>query len=113
MGTQSNHERRGARRVRGPFDAQRVGLLNLKLRIYDLSAGGCLIDSLAEVTTEHSLRLRIELPDGNFITVRGQVVLPPRDIGYAVRFIDVDAPTREMIERAIDYLQTERLQNRT
>lgn len=108
----NNPERRAARRVRGPFDAQRVGLLNFKLRIYDLSADGCLIDSLAEVTAEHTLRLRIELPDGNLITVRGQVMLPPRDIGYAVRFVDVDAPTRQMIERALDYLQTERLQHR-
>jgi hypothetical protein len=112
MGTRTDQERRAARRVRGPFDAERVGLLNLKLRIYDLSAGGCLIDSLSEVSTEHSLRLRIELPDGNMITVRGQVMLPPRDIGYAVRFVDLDAPTRDMIERAIDYLETERLRYR-
>jgi hypothetical protein len=45
------------------------------------------------------------------VTVRGQIVLPPRDIGYAVRFIDLDAETRGMIERALDYALLERSQN--
>ena len=39
------------------------------------------------------------------------IKLPTRDIGYAVRFVDLDASTREMIERAIDYAQAERSQN--
>jgi len=104
-------ERRAHSRLRGPFDGVRVGLLDFKLRIYDLSVGGCLIDSLTEITSEHPIRLRIVLPDGNSVTVRGQIKLPPRDIGYAVRFIDLDASAREMIERAIDYVQAERSQN--
>ena len=89
----------------------RVGPLEFKLRLYDLSVGGCLIDSLTAVTAQHPVRLRITLPDGNTVTVRGQVVLPPRDIGYAVRFIDLDARTREMIEQALDYALQERSQD--
>ena len=111
MSTENNTPQRAHRRIRGPFDAVRVGPLEFKLRLYDLSVGGCLIDSLTAVTTQHPIRLRITLPDGNTVTVRGQVVLPPRDIGYAVRFIDVDAQTGEMIERALDYALQERSQN--
>ncbi len=111
MSLKTNTERRTHRRLRGPFDAVRVGLLDFKLRVYDLSAGGCLIDSLTEITSEQPIRLRIALPDGNSVTVRGQIKLPPRDIGYAVRFVDLDASTREMIERALEYAQLERAQN--
>ena len=111
MSTENSENQRADRRIRGPFDAVRVGLLEFKLRLYDLSVGGCLIDSLTAVTAQHPVRLRITLPDGNTVTVRGQVVLPPRDIGYAVRFIDLDARTREMIEQALDYALQERSQD--
>ena len=111
MRLETSSERRAHRRLRGPFDGVRVGLLDFKLRIYDLSVGGCLVDSLTEISSEQPIRLRIALPDGNSVMVRGQIKLPLRDIGYAVRFVDLDASTREMIERAIDYAQAERSQN--
>jgi hypothetical protein len=111
VSTESSGNTRAYRRIRGPFDAVRVGLLEFKVRLYDLSVGGCLIDSLTAVTAQHPIRLRITLPDGNAVTVRGQIVLPPRDIGYAVRFIDLDAETRGTIERALDYALLERSQN--
>ena len=99
--TEKNTEQRADRRVRGPFEAVRAGLLEFKQRLYDLSAGGCLIDSMAVATIERVTQLRIDLPDSGSVTVCGQIILPTRDIGYAVRFIDVDARTRETIERAL------------
>jgi hypothetical protein len=101
-------ERRAHQRMRGPFDAVQLGLLDFKLRLHDLSPGGCLVESLADITTEHSIRLRIALPDGNSVTVRGQVKLPVRDIGYSVRFIDVDDRTTKAIEDALEFTQLER-----
>jgi hypothetical protein len=111
VNTENNENHRAHRRIRGPFDAVRVGLLEFQLRLYDLSAGGCLIDSVTAVTASHPIRLRIALPDGNMVTVRGQTVSPPRDIGYAVRFVDLDARTQETIERALDYALQERSPN--
>ncbi len=58
-----------------------------------------------------TVRLRIALPDGNFVIVRGQVTLPLRDVGYAVRFIDLDESIRHRIEQALEYVQNERSQN--
>jgi hypothetical protein len=111
VSTENSANTRAHRRIRGPFDAVRVGPLEFKLRLYDLSLGGCLIDSLTAVTAQQPIRLRIELPDGKTVTVRGQIVLPPRDIGYAVRFIDLDAQTRETLERALDHAVQERSQS--
>jgi hypothetical protein len=79
--------------------------------LYDLSAGGCLVESLIEATSEYPVRLRIDLPDGNSVTVRGIVTPPTRGIGYAVRFVDVDPTTREMIERALAYARDLAAQN--
>jgi hypothetical protein len=87
-----------------------MGLLEFKLRIYDLSVGGCLIESLADVTPGHPIRLRIALPDGDSVTVRGHVTRPLPDIGYAIRFDDLDAATRNRIQQALDYAQLERSQ---
>ena len=111
MSTPDDDKRRAHRRIRGPFDAVRMGLLEIQLSIYDLSAGGCLIASMAEVTAEAPIRLRISLPDGNSVTVRGRITMPPRDIGFAVRFIDVDSQTRDMIERALEHVMLERTQS--
>jgi hypothetical protein len=88
-----------------------MGLLEFSVSIYDLSAAGCLIDSRTEMRSEEKIRLRIELPDGNTVTVRGLVTLPPRDVGYAVRFVDLDEPARHAIEQALDYVQLERSQS--
>jgi hypothetical protein len=111
VSTGHDSERRTHRRIRGPFDAVRMGLLEFKLRIYDLSAGGCLIESLAEITPGHPIRLRIALPDGDSVTVRGHVTRPLPDMGFAIRFVDLDAATRARIERALDDAQLERAQN--
>lgn len=111
MRSEISPERRTHRRLRGPFDAVRIGLLDFKLRIYDLSVGGCLIESLTEITSEQPIRLRLALPDGNSVTIRGQIKLPPRDIGYAVRFVDLDDSTRATIEQALEYAELERAQH--
>lgn len=101
-GRESTPERRAYRRVRGPFDAERMGLLEFRLRLIDLSAGGCFVDSRTEVSAEHPIRLRIALPDGNSVTIRGRVTMPARDVGYGVRFVDVDESTRQIIEHALE-----------
>ena len=111
MALEKETEQRAHRRIRGPFDAMRIGMLEFKLRLYDLSAGGCLVDSMAVVNTERSIQLRLDLPDGNSVMVLARVVPPLRDIGYAVRFIDLDVETRDMIERALDHTLGQRSQN--
>src|SRR5262245_65149858 len=37
-------------RVNGPFEARRLGALEVPLRIHDMSIGGCLIESYHEAT---------------------------------------------------------------
>ena len=111
MALEKETEQRAHHRIRGPFDAVRLGLMEFKLRLYDLSAGGCLVDSTTVVTTERAIQLRVDLPDGNSVTAWARIMLPPRDIGYALRFMDLDAETRAMIERGLDHALPERSRN--
>ena len=95
------NERRASPRARGPFDGIRFGLLDVDVRIYDLSAGGCFVESLNESKVGERLRLRIELPDEGGVEVAGFVVPSTRTLGYAVRFVELEDPTRERIERTV------------
>ena len=103
MTLEKETEQRAHCRIRGPFDAVRLGLLEFNLRLYDLSAGGCLVDSINVITSESAIQLRIDLPDGHSVTTWARTMLPPRDIGYAVQFVDLDAEARAMILRALDH----------
>src|SRR5262249_51014231 len=46
--TQPVSNRRRSVRILGPFDGTRPGLLNLPLQIYDLSVGGCFVNSVLD-----------------------------------------------------------------
>ena len=96
--------RRESPRVAGPFDGRRVGALTTPLRIHDLSAGGCLIESHHEVTSGRRLTLQIDLPGEGWITLQSETLYMRENYGFAVKFIDVDEGNRARISRTIERL---------
>jgi len=86
----SFEDRREHRRFKGPFDGHRVAMLDTPVRIYDLSQGGCFINSMHEQKPGIQLTLRIELPGAGEITVDAETL--PRQIegGFAVRFTHME-----------------------
>ena len=97
----SDLARRKYDRVPGPFDGVRAGLLDTPIGIYDLSAGGCFVNSMHEQEQGSTLVLRIDLPGEGWITVKGETVYQRPGFGYAVRFIDVDADTTARLWRLV------------
>ncbi|MEO6326984.1 MAG: PilZ domain-containing protein [Thermoanaerobaculia bacterium] len=95
--------RRRYPRVHGPFDGWRIDLLEVPVRIYDLSLGGCFVNSMNPQRVGAKLQLKIDLPNEGVIVVKGQS-LYPRSGGFAVRFDDVDADTAERLVRTVDAL---------
>ena len=79
-------ERRAYPRARGPFDGTRLAALDMDVRIYDLSAGGCFVESIVEVKVGETVQLRIDVPGTEPIQVAGTVVPSTRTLGYAVQF---------------------------
>jgi hypothetical protein len=95
------NERRGAARLVGPFEGSWDGASGRReCRITDLSVGGCFIDTLA--TQPVGARIRVELTlRGRAFQLPGEVVYVDRVQGFAVKFLDEDAPERRQFADAI------------
>ncbi len=98
--------RRQTPRVPGPFDGRRRGALTVNLRIHDLSAGGCLIESFYEVAAGRHIKLDIELPYVGWVTLDAVTLYTRPDFGFAVKFVDVPPVTHDTLEYVIQRLLT-------
>jgi PilZ domain len=99
--------RRQHARVPGPFDGWRISVLPIPVLIYDLSAGGCFVNSLNEQKPGIRVVLEIELPGEGRIKVTGETLYTKPDFGYAVRFVDVPSDLAARIEAALRRLNEE------
>jgi hypothetical protein len=97
--------RRAHPRVAGPFDGRRVGALETPVQLFDLSLGGCFINSLHEQKIGIKLVLKIELPGEGWITVKAETLYRRDEFGFAVRFIDMSKDASVRLERALCALQ--------
>jgi len=98
-------DRRQYTRVIGPFDGKRLGELETPVRIYDLSEGGCFINSLHEQQPDVTMMLRIELPKEGWITVKARTLYRKPDFGFAMRFLDMTDEAAARLKRTIRRLR--------
>lgn len=93
-------------RVLGPFDGKRPGLFDLPLQIYDLSVGGCFINSVHEAPHQGQVfPLQIELPNGETIVAKGETAYVRPGFGYGVKFCQMSDDHRSRLQEALDVLQ--------
>jgi hypothetical protein len=103
----SGRERRRHPRVKGPFDGSWAGAAgNGSARIWDLSEGGCYIDSLNDQREGESLNVSIDLPEG-LVQAEGEIVYYVHNQGFAVRFVTVDDRSQLALKQAVDRLLAE------
>jgi len=100
-----NDSRRKAHRVTGPFDGCRLGIIDTPLLIYDLSEGGCFINSLYDTPVGQRLSIKLTLPFEGAVTVQAETVYDRSGFGFAVRFVDVNDETRACLRSALDKLR--------
>ena len=96
---------RAHHRVMGPFDGCRVGVLDTPLLIYNLSEGGCFVNSLYDTPVGQRLVLRISLPNEGIVTIDAETVYVQPGFGFAVRFVDVSDETRAVLGLSLDKLR--------
>jgi hypothetical protein len=94
-------ERRRHDRVPGPFDGRRVGLLHTPVRLYDLSEGGCFINSLHEQQPGIAVVLEIDLPAEGWIRVKCQTLYAKPGFGFAMRFVELTEEISTRLERGL------------
>ena len=95
------------RRVTGPFEGVRRGLLDVDVQIYDLSEGGCFVTSVHEQPCGVEVELDIDLPNGT-ITVKGETRHGRAGYGFGVRFVDLGEEDQKRLEQALDKLRRRR-----
>jgi hypothetical protein len=104
-GATAGRDRRQHDRVPGPFDGSRVGALETPLRIFDLSRGGCFVNSMHEQKPGIRFTMRIELPYVGQITVKAVTLYLRPGFGYAMQFVDMNEETAGRLEEALGQLQ--------
>jgi PilZ domain-containing protein len=97
----AGEDRRQFTRVIGPFDGRRIGELETPVRIYDLSEGGCFINSLHEQQPDVTVMLKIELPKEGWITVKARTLYRKPDFGFAMRFLEMTDEAAARLKRTI------------
>jgi len=91
-------------RVAGPFEGRRVDVLNMALRIHDLSRSGCLIEWYHEQTPGRQFTLEFELPEVGWVRLDAEPVYNRSDYGFAVKFVDVPPDTQAKLDQVIQTL---------
>jgi hypothetical protein len=97
--------RRAHPRVAGPFDGRRVGALETPVQLFDLSLGGCFINSLHEQKLGITLVLKIDLPGEGWITLKAETLYRRGEFGFAVRFLEMSNDAALRLERALQALR--------
>ena len=70
-------------------------------QITDLSEGGCYLDTVGETLSGEIVAFRIELPDGDWLYLEGEVRhYTPRE-GFGVRFVDLNDEQEEKLKALI------------
>ena len=70
-------------------------------RISDISAGGCYIDTIAQVPVGENMTLRIDSSDGQSVEFKGKVAYVLENFGFGVEFVDLTDQQREFLLKIV------------
>ena len=96
-------ERRNARRYAITIDIEWEGLVGRQQgTISDVSMLGCFVLCSGEVENGETVRLFFPIGDGMQVQFWGEVVNHVFEIGFGVRFIELNEPQTEFLKKLID-----------
>ena|SRR5690349_1477930 len=98
-------ERRNKERLEVSLDAVWDGHGNRPARITDLSETGCFVDTTGEALVGELLKFRVELPDGKWLELTGEVAHQMRPVGFGLRFVDLSDEHREQLLSFLERLK--------
>ncbi|MEO8433540.1 MAG: PilZ domain-containing protein [Pyrinomonadaceae bacterium] len=106
-----NEDRRQAKRFRVNLPARWEGLMAQdEANICDISITGCMVLSGGEVTSGELVRLEIQFPNGERSFQWGEVAYPVPEIGFALRFTDLNEAEMNKLQGLIDSVAGETLE---
>ena len=102
--SRSGRDRRRNDRYAGPFDGYRVDIIEMPLSIFDLSRGGCFVNSSHEQEPGVTFTMKIDLPRVGWVTLRGGDAVRADRLRLRRAFVDVDEATAARLEQGLDDL---------
>jgi hypothetical protein len=97
-------DRRKYDRFAGPFDGFRIDVIETALSIFDLSRGGCFINSIHEQASGVRFRMKIDLPRVGWVALTAETLYARPGYGFAVQFVDMDDETASRLAQGLDEL---------
>jgi c-di-GMP-binding flagellar brake protein YcgR len=76
----------------------------MRVRIHDLSLGGCLLEGPFAIELGRRFTLRLDLPGDDQLSLDGETVRIQDHSRFAVKFLAMDEATQRRLERAIERL---------
>ena len=78
---------------------------NFTARATDLSEGGCYIDSLNQPNVGEVLNLKLQLPNGDWLELTGEVAHQTPPLGFGLRFVELSEEQLKNLQLLIAHLQ--------
>ena len=78
---------------------------NFTARATDLSEGGCYIDSLNQPSVGEFLNLKLQLPNGDWLELTGEVAHQTPPLGFGLRFVELSEEQLKNLQLLILHLQ--------
>ena len=104
--TEPDNFQRKSVRVVGPFDGVRPGIFDMPVQIYDLSTGGCFVNSVHDAPPRgHVFTINIDLPTGDTIVAKCETASVRPGFGYGVQFCQMSEDCRARLLRAIELIK--------
>ena len=75
---------------------------NYQARVTDLSEGGCYVDSLGEAQVGEVIAFKLQLPEGDWLELTGEVAHQTPPLGFGLRFIYLTDEQHEKLHSLFD-----------
>jgi hypothetical protein len=70
-----------------------------------LSEGGCYVDTMGQAHIGEVLAFKLQLPDGEWLALRGEVAHQTPPLGFGLRFVTLSDEQREKLLSIFDHAQ--------
>ena len=70
-------------------------------RTSDLSTGGCFVDSFAAANVGEQIHFKLQIPNGDWMELDGEVTYAYPNVGFGLRFINLSESDKEKLEKLI------------
>jgi len=78
---------------------------NYTARVTDLSEGGCYVDTMGEAQIGEVIVFKLQLPDGDWLDLSGEVAHQTPPLGFGLRFVNLTDHQHEKLHLLLGQLQ--------